>query len=66
MIDHLREIARDMFRRRLTAELKTLEAQIVAVRNVVTAIVPAHWHLTSAIRAAGELCNESALYGLLE
>ena len=66
MIDHLREIARDMFGRRLTAELKTLEARIVAVRNAVTAIVPAHWHLTSAMRAAGELCNESALYGLLE
>ena len=66
MIDHLREIARDMFGRRLTAELKTLEDWIVAVRNAVTAIVPAHWHLTSAMRAAGELCNESALYGLLE
>uniref|UniRef100_A0A2N9HEB1 Aminotransferase-like plant mobile domain-containing protein n=1 Tax=Fagus sylvatica TaxID=28930 RepID=A0A2N9HEB1_FAGSY len=66
MIDHLREIARDMFGRRLTAELKTLEARVVAMRNAVTAIVPAHWHLTSAMRAAGELCNESALYGLLE
>uniref|UniRef100_A0A2N9I158 Uncharacterized protein n=2 Tax=Fagus sylvatica TaxID=28930 RepID=A0A2N9I158_FAGSY len=66
MIDHLREIARDMFGRRLTAELKILEARVVAMRNAVTAIVPAHWHLTSAMRAAGELCNESALYGLLE
>ena len=66
MIDHLREIARDMFGRRLTAKLKTLEARVIAVRNVATAIVPAHWHLTSAMRAAGELCNESALYGLLE
>ena len=66
MIDHLREIARDMFGRRLTAELKTLEARVVAMRNAVTAIVPAHWHLTSAMRASGKLCNESALYGLLE
>ena len=66
MIDHLREIARDMFGRRLTVELKTLEARVVAVRNTVTAIVLAHWHLTSAIRASGKLCNESALYGLLE
>ena len=62
VIDHLREVARDMFRRRLTTELKTLEARVVAV----TAIVPAHWHLTSAMRASGELCNESALYGLLK
>ena len=38
VIDHLREVARDMFRRRLTTELKTLEARVVAV----TAIVPAH------------------------
>uniref|UniRef100_A0A2N9FD49 Aminotransferase-like plant mobile domain-containing protein n=1 Tax=Fagus sylvatica TaxID=28930 RepID=A0A2N9FD49_FAGSY len=60
------EDPRDMFGRRLTAELKALEARVVAMRNAVTAIVPAHWHLTSAMRAAGELCNESALYGLLE
>jgi hypothetical protein len=66
VIDHLREVARDMFGRRLTTELKTLEARVVAVRNVVTAIVLAHWHLTSAMRASSELCNESALYGLLE
>jgi hypothetical protein len=66
MIDHLREIARDMFGRRLTAELKTLEARVVAVRNAVTAIVPDHWYLKSAMRASGKLCNESALYGLLE
>uniref|UniRef100_A0A2N9F3H0 Aminotransferase-like plant mobile domain-containing protein n=1 Tax=Fagus sylvatica TaxID=28930 RepID=A0A2N9F3H0_FAGSY len=51
MIDHLREIARDMFGRRLTAELKTLEARVVAMRNAVTAIVPAHWHL--------DICHES-------
>uniref|UniRef100_A0A2N9HSL8 Aminotransferase-like plant mobile domain-containing protein n=1 Tax=Fagus sylvatica TaxID=28930 RepID=A0A2N9HSL8_FAGSY len=51
VIDHLREVARDMFGRRLTAELKTLEARVVAVRNVVTAIVPAHWHL--------DICHES-------
>ena len=66
MIDHLREVARDIFGKRLTAELKALEAQVVVVRNAVTAIVPAHWHLTFAMRASGELCNESALYGLLE
>jgi hypothetical protein len=66
MLDHLKEIARDMFGRRLVAELKALEARITVVRNAVTAIVPAHWHLTSAMRASGELCNESALYGLLD
>ncbi len=66
MLDHLREIARDMFGRRLVAELKTLEARVAVVRNAMTAIVSAHWHLTSAMRASGELCNESTLYGLLE
>ena len=55
-----------MFGRRLVAELKALEAQVAVVRNAVTAIVLAHWHLISAMRASGELCNESALYGLLE
>ena len=71
MIDHLREIARDMFRRKLTAELKALEARVAAVRNAVTAIVPDHWHLTSTMRTSGELVtsqlfidclNESCLY----
>ena len=55
-----------MFGRRLVAELKTLEARITVVRNAMTAIMLTHWHLTSAMRASGELCNESALYGLLD
>ena len=66
MLDHLRERAQDMFGRRLVAELKALEARITVVRNAVTAIMLTHWHLTSAMRASGELCNESALYGLLD
>jgi hypothetical protein len=66
MLDHLREIARDMFGRRLATEFKALEARIAIVRNAVTAIVLVHWHLTSAMRASGELCYEIALYGLLD
>ena len=42
MLDHLREIARGMFGRRLVTKLKALEARIAVVRNAVTAIVPAH------------------------
>ena len=66
MLDHLREIARDMFGRRLVAELKALEARITVVRSAMTATVLAHWNLTSAKRAFAELCNESTLYGLLD
>ena len=66
MLDHLRKIARDMFGRRLVVELKALEAWITVVRSAVTAIVPTHWHLTSAMRASVVLCNESAIYGLLD
>ena len=55
-----------MFGRKLVAELKALEARITVVRSAVTTIVPARWHLTSAMRASVELCNESALYGLLD
>ena len=42
MLDHLREIARGMFGRRLVTKLKALEARIAVVRNAVTAIVLAH------------------------
>ncbi len=66
MLDHLREITRDMFGRRLVVELKALEAWITVVRSAVTAIVPTHSHLTSTMRASAVLCNESAIYGLLD
>jgi hypothetical protein len=32
----------------------------------MTAIMPAHWHLTSAMRASTELCNELTLYEYLD
>ena len=66
ILDHLREVARDMLGRKLVAELKALEARIIVVRSGLVAIVPAHWHFTSAMRASVELCNESVLYGLLD
>jgi hypothetical protein len=66
ILDHLREVARDMFGRKLVAELKALEARITIVRSALIAIVPVSWHLTSAMRASAELCNESAHCGLLD
>jgi hypothetical protein len=59
-LDHLREVVRDMFGKKLVAKLKALEARISAVKSALKAVVPDHWHLTSIMRASAELCNESA------
>ena len=55
-----------MFEKRLVAELTALEARISAVKSALKAVMLDHWHLTSTMRASAKLCNESALFRLLD
>ena len=42
ILNHLKEVARDMFGKRLVAELKALEVQITAVKSALKVVVPNH------------------------
>uniref|UniRef100_A0A2N9GIL9 Aminotransferase-like plant mobile domain-containing protein n=1 Tax=Fagus sylvatica TaxID=28930 RepID=A0A2N9GIL9_FAGSY len=57
--------ARDIFSRRVLAELREAEARVAALRDALNAVAPSPWDLASARRASAEARTESALQGLL-
>ena len=65
IIDYLRRLARDIFSRRVLAELRVAEARVVALRDALNTVAPSPWDLASAKRATTEARTESALQGLL-
>uniref|UniRef100_A0A2N9GTA7 Aminotransferase-like plant mobile domain-containing protein n=1 Tax=Fagus sylvatica TaxID=28930 RepID=A0A2N9GTA7_FAGSY len=65
ILDYLRRLARDIFSRRVLAELREAEARVAALRDALNAVAPSPWDLASARRASAEARTESALQGLL-
>ena len=65
ILDYLRRLARDMFSKRILAELKVVEARAVALRDALSIIAPDPWDLASARGVSAESHAESALYSLL-
>uniref|UniRef100_A0A2N9G8W5 Aminotransferase-like plant mobile domain-containing protein n=1 Tax=Fagus sylvatica TaxID=28930 RepID=A0A2N9G8W5_FAGSY len=65
ILDYLRRLARDIFSRRVLAELREAEARVAVLRDALNAVAPSPWDLASARRASAEARTESALQGLL-
>jgi hypothetical protein len=65
ILDYLRRLARDIFSRRVLAELRVAEARVVALRDPLNTVAPSPWDLASAIRVSAEAHAKSALQGLL-
>uniref|UniRef100_A0A2N9GDJ0 Uncharacterized protein n=1 Tax=Fagus sylvatica TaxID=28930 RepID=A0A2N9GDJ0_FAGSY len=65
ILDYLRRLARDIFSRRVLAELREAEVRVAALRDALNAVAPSPWDLASARRASAEARTESALHGLL-
>jgi hypothetical protein len=65
ILDYLRRLARDMFSRRILAELRAVEARAAALRDALSIIAPNPWDLVFARGVSAESHAESALYGLL-
>jgi hypothetical protein len=65
ILDYLRRLARDIFSRRVLAELRVAEARVAALRDALNTVAPSPWDLASARRVSAEAHAESALQGLL-
>uniref|UniRef100_A0A2N9FJF3 Uncharacterized protein n=1 Tax=Fagus sylvatica TaxID=28930 RepID=A0A2N9FJF3_FAGSY len=65
ILDYLRRLARDIFSRRVLAELRVAEARVAALRDALNTIAPSPWDLASASRVSAEAHAESTLQGLL-
>jgi hypothetical protein len=65
ILDYLRRLARDIFSRRVLAELRIAEARVAALRDTLNTVAPDPWDLAFARRVSAEAHAESALQGLL-
>jgi hypothetical protein len=65
ILDYLRRLARDIFSRRVLAELRVTEARVAALRDALNTVAPSPWDLASASRVSAEAHAESTLQGLL-
>ena len=65
ILDYLRRLARDIFSRRVLAELRIAKARVAALRDALNTVAPDPWDLASARRVSAEAHAESAFQGLL-
>ena len=65
ILNYLRRLARDIFSRRVLAELRVAEARVTTLRDALNTVAPDPWDLASARRVSAETHAESALQGLL-
>uniref|UniRef100_A0A2N9FDZ1 Aminotransferase-like plant mobile domain-containing protein n=1 Tax=Fagus sylvatica TaxID=28930 RepID=A0A2N9FDZ1_FAGSY len=52
ILDYLRRLARDIFSRRVLAELRVAEARVAALRDALNTVAPDPWDLASARRVS--------------